>query len=345
MKKAILLIILLITSLLSAQHELKKVALREGFSPHDDVSDSIETMYLRLPPLSKSPSKFHFRYRKVGQIIDIYSNDSITFKGSVLNKIIRLKQGKINGNNTSVPEYYIYETVAIDEHDASEIGRLIIKEEMYNIPTDKLLKDWKFNFFDCRGIDFKYKVGDSLFKVHYGCPTGQDTLADLKIKKILNLQNRIDITLHLSESYTAFDKRLERGKWYTNEFYYSMYKLNDKESQSWDKYKPVRDYLASVKDTVDSYIKEQLNDIYVKDDIDCFDDYLLEFSKEGKLKSIKTRDPFFERLFDKEYHQCKRKIKRLFRNINLEHLKLKYEFTREVSFYNNNVTLRDPNIY
>lgn len=97
--------------------------------------------------------------------------------------------------------------------------------------------------------------------MHYGCSNGQDTLADLKIKKIRNLQDRIDITLHLSESYTAFDKKLEKGKWYTNEFYQSMYKLSDKESENWNKYKPRRDYLASVKDTVDSYIKERLNEI------------------------------------------------------------------------------------
>lgn len=146
MKRITLILIFLITSLLSAQQGLTKVALGKDFTARNDVSDSIETTYLNLPETSKSPYKYYFRYRKVGQIVDIFSNDSLTFKGSILNKIIGLKPAKLDGYNSALPEYYSYETVEIDENDASEIGRLIIKEEMYHIPTDTLLKNWNLIF-------------------------------------------------------------------------------------------------------------------------------------------------------------------------------------------------------
>lgn len=321
--------------MLSAQSDLKKVAVSSNIA-REEKFDSTEVKYFNLPKLATSKYKYYFRYKNVGQIVDVYGNDTLNFNGKLLNKIIELKNVTQNGLNQGVPVNYIYEIIDINTKEASEIGQAILSKQIYRVPTDTLLKNWKSNFFDCSGIDFKCKVGDSLFKAHFGCPAGQDISSDNYIKRIRDLKAMTDTLLKLSEKYAAFTLKLENGKSYTNEFYSVMVipKNTSRQKKRWEKFKPQRDYQASVKDTIDNYIREKLYDVYFTDSIDCSDNYYyLDFSKKGKLKGITTSGSFWEHLFDKQYHQCRRKIKRLFKDISLKQFNLKYGFSREISFH------------
>jgi len=346
MKYYITVFISLLSFLLSGQSDLTKVAVSANIA-REETFDITEVKYFNLQELGASNYKYYFRYKNVGQVVDVYSNDTLNFKGKLLNKIIELKTVQHDGLNESVPSNYVYEIVDVDTKEATEIGREILSKKIYNIPTDTLLRNWKSKFFDCSAIYLKYKVGDSLFKVDYGCPAGQDSTLDDYVKRVKNLKTLIDTSLKLEEKYERFTQKLEGGKSYTNEFYIVMFKLSSKMQKIWADAKPQRDYQASVKDIIDNYIKEKLREVYVKGSIDCPENnYYLDFSKQGKLKTISTKGSYWAHLFDKEYHQCRRKIRRLFKNISLEQLNLKYGFSREIDFhYDGTFSFSDPTIY
>lgn len=330
-KSFLYLIIFLSAHILIAQTTLKKVIIEDISSVRKEKIDEAEIKYFNLQKIDTSPYKFHFRYKQVGQIVDVYSHDSTNFKGMILNKIIRLKYIKKDGREDSVPECFVYEILEIKDSLASEIGKWIIGQKLYDIPTDSLLSGWKSNFLDCSGIEFKFKAGDAFYTKKYGCPNGQDTVQK-DINNVLTLNKRLMESLHLGKKYSEFTHKLEGGKSYTNELYMTMYIMTEEQHNSWNKYKPERDYLASVKDSIDTYLQEKVGEKYVVDELDCFEDYYLEFSKNGKLRSISINEPFFERLFDTEYYKCRKKIKKLFKGIDLKHLSLKYGFWRVIHF-------------
>ena len=123
-----------------------------------------------------------------------------------------------------------------------------------------------------------------------------------------------------------------------------MFIMTDQQSENWKKSQPQRDLMKSVKDTVDSYINSELKKQDIKlNGIDCFEDYRLTFGKNGKLKSVKLSHhdkPTLKKslglggyLADKkEIRKCKRKIKQIFREIDLSFLNLETEIYRTFSF-------------
>ena len=134
--------------------------------------------------------------------------------------------------------------------------------------------------------------------------------------------------------------------------------MTDKQSENWEKTQPKRDFMKSVKDTLDSYINTELKKQRVElEEIDCFQDYGLTFGTNGKLKKVaisKQDKPKLKNslglgdyLADKkEIRKCKSKIRQIFSEIDLSFLNLEYEIHRTFSFdYNREFQLRDDTIY
>ncbi len=70
-----------------------------------------------------------------------------------------------------------------------------------------------------------------------------------------------------------------------------MYKMTDQQSEHLRKSKPQRDFMKSVKDTIDTYLNSELQKQDIKlNGIDCFEDYRLTFGKNGKLKKVTLSD-------------------------------------------------------
>jgi phosphoribosylaminoimidazole-succinocarboxamide synthase len=54
---------------------------------------------------------------------------------------------------------------------------------------------------------------------------------------------------------------------------------------------------------------------------------------------------FWERLSDKDYKKCKRVLKKAFREIKIDFVDPKYEFSRELSFGQKGIYIYDRMIY
>lgn len=320
---------LLIVLSANAQRDYKTVLLPDGQKEFWNVAK---------PDIKKSSYNYNIRYEVYNQIVNLYSNDSINFQGTVLSYLIEQK----TSGERSVDYQYVYDITELPSEDCSKIGRKIFSEKFYNLPTDDSIKGYLGNWLDCGYITYTYKINNRILNKNYSCPWQQpDSITEVKILK----QNYrlIDSLLNLSEISSKFSAKLEKGKSYSNGFNY-IYMMTVKESAAWKKYKPLSDYLKSVKDTTDTLLKNHILENYDRE-IKGYD-FQLDFSKKGKLQKIGTTLTFRERLYDKEYRKYRKMVKLIFRKFNLKSLHLKYSFSREIHFDSyGKASIYDPTIY
>lgn len=337
MKKIILLLSFFYSLPFLAQNGLiKKHYNREQarqYISHDDLA----IVYSEMPKLENSQYKFHIRYIKHSQIVDIYANDSINFKGQVLNHVVSQKKKKDN----YISDDFVYQITDINIAYASKMGQIILQEKLYSIPTDSLIKDYNNTWNDCPGIAFEYKIGNSFSKATYNCPGFQDE-ENPEIVTLTKYYQSVDSILSLSSHWSGFTAKLKKGVAYWDGAMGTMYIPTDKEGWRNKKSEPERRYLKTYKDSIDNYLESLISQADFTEGQHCLG-YTLEFSKKGKLKHIDIRDSDMTSKY--EARQCKKKIKAIFKNSNLEHLKLEYGFERSIGLSNNGGYIYDTTYY
>ena len=344
-KSLLILFCLLINIKAISQNQLQKKKLNDKYSWNKSTQEERNEYYFGIKPIKASNTKYHFRYVKYGQIIELKSDNGIDFSGQLINEITESKPIKTEYGNDSKPINYVFEFVELDKINSSKIGQLILKEKIYQIPTDTLINNWNFNWLHCSSINLYYKTKNSINAKIYTCPWNQnDTIK--KAKSIKEIDNKLNEIFKLKERYSEFTSKLEKGKSYSNDGYRQMYIMTEKESQGWKNGKPIRDYKKSIKDTIDNYLEFKLNELIPNStELNCYDDYSLTFSKNGKLKNMKVDMEFWERLSDKDYKKCKRILKKTFQKIRIDFVDPKYEFYRELSFGQKGIYIYDRTIY
>jgi len=301
--------------------------------------------YFDLVPLENSKNSFHFRYIKSSQIIDLYRESDESFSGQIINFIQETKEVKTEYGYDSEPTNYVFNKVKIGDAKASKIGEYLLHTKSNEIPTDSLIPNWNFNGLDCGIIKFKYKVKDKITSATYTCPQNQNDsfqyIADVK-----KLKDTISNILELKLSSDSFQDLLPKGASYKIDGWITMYKMSEEQIEWRKKNKPMRDYLKTIKDTIDNYLEFELNRLIPNSaDLDCFDDYRLTFNKNGRLKSMKVDMGFWERMFDKDYKKCRRILKKAFREIKVDFIDPKYVFYRDLSFGGKEIYITDPTLY
>lgn len=344
-KSLLILFCFLISIKAISQVQLQKKKLNDEYSWNNSTQEERNEYYFGIKPIKLSNEKYHFRYVKYGQIVDLKSDDGIEFSGQLINEITESKAIKTGYGNDSEPTNYVFEFVELEKVKSSKIGQLILKEKIYQIPTDTLIDNWNFNWLHCGSINFYYKTENSINSKNYSCPWNQnDTIR--KAIPIKNIDNKLNELFELKEKYSEFTSKLEKGKSYSKDGYRQMYIMTEKESQGWRNGKPVRDYKKSIKDTIDNYLEFKLNELIPNStELNCYDDYNLTFSKNGRLKNMKVDMGFWERLSDKEYKKCKRILRKAFREIKIDFVDPKYEFSRELSFGQKGIYIYDRMVY
>lgn len=339
------------------QHQHKKV--NNDYSWRTATKSQIDSFYYDLNPIQTSEKQTHLRISLTGQIVDIFSSYGKNYEGVLTNIITEYssKKGKKRKYEESFASQKVFQKKDLDNTKVKYVFDSLIASSQLEIPTDSLIPNWNMNFLHCGSIHFEYKI-DRKFKTQsYFCPWSQsDTVSYKSI--IVGNYDLIKTTFNLDSVYKQFENELPKGKSYSRDGYRMMYKLTDKESETWAKAKPRRDYMERIKDSVDNYIDLKLSNQEVKlDEIDCFENYQLVFGKNGKLKKIdvfeydkpKLRNSLGlgDYLEDKrEISKCKKKIKELFSEIDLSFLNLEYRIYRSFSFdHKGKYRLNDDTMY
>lgn len=338
-RNSFILFIILIAFNLFGQNGLRKIDINESYKLNESSSDDFVKYYFRLIDLKNSDYKTHLRYLKNSQIIDIYSNDDITFEGEVLNYITEQKNIKVNNYNTKTPNKYVYEILKLDKKTASAIGNYILKSNIQEIPNYTEIKNWNRNWLDCNSISFVLKIKSQISEKEFTCPSQQNDSIKY-VKSLKEFYNKIDNNDSIKNRFDEFKNRLEKGKTYSNGFV-QMYLFTSKESELWNASIPKREYLKSIKDTITNFLDVKVSELLINtDDIDCFEDYHLFYSEKGKLINVKIQGKL-----DKEERKCIKLIKKRLKSIKIDFVEPKYSFERVLSFYNKKPSIYDNTIY
>jgi hypothetical protein len=338
-------ILLLISFSSFSQQGFERKNLNDDYNWNNSTKDERNQYYFDVEPIVSSKSKYHFRYEKSSQIVDLYSNDGIDFNGQIVNYIQEKKEVKTDYGKELRAFNYLSEKSEISKIEASKAGRLILDEKSFSIPTDSLIPNWSFGWTDCGAINFDYKVNGDFYRKRYVCAKNQrDSLK--YVVRIKKLTDTISQITGLKDSYDKFSYKLPKGKSYVIDGWITMYKMSDEQIAYRKETEPIRDYQKSIKDTIDNYLEFELNRLIPNSaELDCFDDYRLTFNKNGSLKSMKVNMGFWERMFDKDYKKCRRVLKKTFKEIRIDFVDPKYIFYRGLSFGGKEIYITDPTLY
>lgn len=314
-----------------------------------------DSLTVELEDVQNSPYVFYYRALLSGQVVDLFSVDNQVYHGTITNSTKSYEDvEKDNIHHTMATKLYTSK-VDIDSTLASSIAHQIIASGQLSIPTDTLIDSWTRWYLHCGSLNFEFKQDNEYVEQSFHCPWNQpDTVAFKEI--IISNYNLLHQTLQLDSVYQNFLFQLPKGQTYSMDGYRMIYLMTVEQEEARKKDKPRRDYLASIKDTIDSYLRMKLEGQHINDDdVSCFDDYYLTFKENGKLWKLEVSDYGKPRLFDgigwyledkKEFRQCKRRIKKMFKEIDLSSFHLQYKLYRTISFgFEGEVELRDDTIY
>lgn len=345
-------ILILFVSRINCQNSEYKIESKLNDIQSKKLNLDEENFYLyNLRSLNQSADSIHFRIITNKQIIDLSKTNNGEFSGFILNRITQYNYQKKDKNELN-NKVEFFQSIPIEFSKVKEIINKLLASKQNDFPTDSLIQNWNNNFLHCNTIIFQTKINDIINRQKYDCIVGQDT-ANLIASVIIENYKFITDELNLNLLYSSFTDNLPKGNSYSNDGYRMMYLFTQKENDAWLKSKPIRDYLSSKKDTINNLLKLRLKQINIKTEkFTCFQNYNLEFSKQGKLKNLKIAKfdkptlvnfsdlkEYFEE--KKEIRKCKKVIRKIFRNNDWTYLNLKYSIKRSLDFDLNG----DPKIY
>lgn len=297
-------------------------------SQWDGSWDDMQTLYAKLPKLENSPYKYHFRYSENNQIADIYSNDTIHFKGRILNNLVLFDENNI-APRKNFKNYYLFSYTKIDPEAATEIGRFIIREHLSEVPSmyDDW-SDWCDMFSGCKSIGLNYKIDKIITKKGYHCPQGQSSRSD-NVTKIKKLQKDLRSLLEWEKLFKDFNNKLDNDREYYDGWN-SWYIPSKQEKKEWDKNKEARKWLASYDKEINTRLENYIT--LSKGNIPPEGAYTLYFSKEGELLKIKNGAILHEP-YSPLKKESEKQIENLFKNIDLKDMNLEYGFIKVLEVY------------
>lgn len=296
---------------------------------------------IELTDIPTSRKYYYFRLHLSGQTVDIFSDDKVVFYGEIINSIQEYGEVKVNDQIRTEATLFYTQKVQIDSSLATSLTHQFIDSKQYAISTDTINSSWRLFFRHCQGIVFEIKDEHDYVKQSFACPWSQPDSAAFK-DLILSNFNRFRQELKLDSIYSAFESNLPGGKTYSRDGYLMTYLFTDQQNEELKKNKPRRDYLKSIRDTVDSYLRMKLEEQnLVLEEIDCLETYTLFFKENGKLKSVTVSEESKPKILDglswyfedkREIRKCKRLIRKIYREIDLSSFNLKYKVARTLSF-------------
>jgi len=289
---------------------------------------------LKLPHLPSSTENFHFRFWTNGQAVDIWTSDYKSFFGLLTNYTDSYEAYDMDKQKRK-PSTTFSNQVQLDTSLARQSYNLI--KAISSIPSEDSIKGWGLG---CDGISYLFETStpDYCSFKSYWTPTAQDS--DLiEAKQIQKFVDDIYALLNLRVEYNKFFATLKPGS-YTNDHFIIRIKPSEKQIENFKKYKPYRDYLDSVNDTLNNYLSDTLTKIFQKyGELECYDQFSLKFSKKNKLAKITTYSEFLDFEERMDYYKCKRKIRKAFRHVRVDFVHSKVGYRRKLDYTDKKITI------
>jgi hypothetical protein len=319
--------------------ELHTIQCSKQYSLSNSSLNQRDSFAIGLSSVQSSKYPYYIRICLTVQTIDLFSQDNITYYGNLTNYIYERKDVKTKSGTKSEIVQYHYQKIDIDSALSTNVAGYLFKSGQDTIPSDVFNKSWYQLISDCFSIIYEYKINQNYSCQVIPCPWGQeDTI--LYVSAIQSNYNYLKKQLSLDSLFGAFENLLPKGKTYSNGSM-NIYKMTEKESKAWEAYRPTYEYLMTLNDTLNRFLSDTLNKILIRKGIpSCDDDFILQFSKKGKLKNIYSNDELYWFEDKIAYYKCKRRIRLAFRKIKIDFIHAEYGFQKELFFIENKAVIR-----
>jgi hypothetical protein len=287
---------------------------------------------LKLQYLLTSTDTFHFRFWTTGQAVDIWTTDYKVYNGLITNHTDSYEYDLKKQERK--PATTFSNQVEIDTISARQVFDLV--KAISKIPSQDSIRGWGTGL---DGISYLFETSTPTtysFK-SYWTPTIQNN-SIVEAKQIEAFVEKIYSILNLKLEYDKFFSTLKPGSYTTG--FIIMTRLTDKQVEHWKKNKPYKDYLDSVKDTLNNYLSDTLTKIFQKNGgLACSDQFFLKFSKNNKLKKITTNTDFFDFYDRMDYYKCRRKIRKAFRQVRIDFVHSKVGYMKELGYWDEKIVI------
>ncbi len=291
---------------------------------------------LKLTNLISCTENFHFRFWTTGQAVDIWTNDYKSFFGRLTNYSYSYEPFDYDKQKRK-PSRTFSNQVQLDTSLARQSYCLI--NAISSIPDQDSITGWGQGF---DGITYFFETSTPVYYSfkRYWTPTAQDSNL-IEAKQIQKFVDSIYTILNLSIEFDKFFTTLKPGL-YTNDNFMISRKLTEKQIETWKKYKPNRDYMASVKDTLNNYLSDTLTKIFQKyGELECYNHFYLKFSKKNTLIKITTNSHFLNFKDRMDSYKCRRKIRKAFKDVQFDFVHSKVSYWKAIYYEDKKVRIID----
>ncbi len=203
MKKLQIILILFLLSFEIAFSQTKKL---EGDTTYWFKSSKEFQRTLNLKDFEKSTDEFNFRFRNLGQVVEI-AKDSSGINGNITNYIYHTK--KANRNKTET----LSNKIILSPEQAKNIYNIIQNFKILTLQSDDKIKNWKKGL---DGITYIIEHTDkyTYWLKNYWTPSLQDSIPEALI--VRNFVEKLTNSLNLPETYTIFKNDLPKSGCYNS---------------------------------------------------------------------------------------------------------------------------------
>jgi len=290
---------------------------------------------LGLQQLLPSTDSFHFRFWTGNQAVDIWSTDGTYYEAvvtSFTNSYVPYNAEK----KKKKPSVLYQSQFRFDTSLARKAFELT--KSIDTIPTDKSIKNWKQGFDGIIFILEATTASSYSFKT-YWTPSVQDSNLT-EARMIQKFADDLHSLLDLGQKYRIFFATLKPGT-YINDGPSSILKLTPKQIAYFKKMKPYRDYLASISDTLNQYLRDTLTKLFTTIGKPmCYEQFFLQFSPDNKLLKITTNSKFTDKEDKQEFNKCKKMIMEAFKYIRVEFVRSQIAYWKEISFWEDDIYIK-----
>ena len=320
--------------------KLRYTTVDESCIDKYDTPEFIDSFYYDLPDIKKSDYKTYIRFKQNGQIVDFFSKDNRTYNGTVTNFVFQKvahqrekKKTKLGSRGKQI----IVQKLQLDSDTCTQIVQDIIRS------GQMLLTSLSGFGADCSKLQFVFKINDSYIHQEFSCI---DFIKDrIKEKAIISsnvqlISERLKLESPLHRLPSLVSHKEHYNYTYSIGSNVEMMITTKRHHYSNRKYKMIVEEIKNNKSldtiyaTLNYYIETELKKILSSQIRGYGKVFILHFSKSNRLSKITTRSypSNNEDKISRDCRECKRKLRKAFRKINLDFVHSNYRYSKKILF-------------
>lgn len=332
-----ILILLISLNVFGQEGKLRFTRIDTSCHYNNETKAFLDSFYYDLPDISKSFYKTHIRVGLTGKYVDLFSEDNKNYNGIITNYVIQSLGVKSNNRKVKSKinsDKIIVQKVFLDSVKCSLVAQEVINSGQVQLPSLSGMG------MDCGKVEFTFKIDDFYREQNFSCmyfvkeSNSEKAIVDSNLKllsKNLNLETPYNFLSQIKPSKVIYTYR-NGGQNVLLVDYRPLF-YNRRKSRLFTKKRANKVYLDSISNSLDSFLQLELVMLIPKAQRkEFYDNYILHFSKRNRLQKVTTDFTYFSRDDKKDFRKCRRKLKNVFRIINLDFVHSKFGFDKKLQF-------------